>query len=149
MSTDVSCLSLTWSQINRKSHLDALARYNDPAGSLAAYRKLFLNVDGPSVPFVPMFLVDLVHTQEDFGDRDGRICFYQRYRLHEIISTMLRGQPRRYNITSNDETSAFIQEHLRDESQRDKQWVLNRSQVLQKWELDNAHLRRGPEKVGF
>jgi len=145
----ISRLSVTWSQVNRKSNLDALARYNDPPGPLAIYRKLWLNVDGPSVPFVAMFLVDLVRMQENLGDRDGYICFQQRYRLYEIISNMLRGQPRQYNIVSNEATLAFIQDHLHDQSQKDKQWAWSRSEELEQWEIDDPYLRRGLENAGF
>lgn len=145
----ISRLSVTWSQINRKSNLDALARYHDPPGPLAIYRKLWLNIDGPSVPFVAMFLVDLVRMQENLGDRDGCICFHRRYRLYEIISSILRGQPRQYNITPNDATLAFIQDHLHDQNQKDKQWAWSRSEELEQWEIENAHLRRGLEKAGF
>jgi len=148
-STVISRLPLTWAHVGRKSTLDALLRHNEPTGGFSGYRSLLQNVDGSCVPFVGMYMTDLVHIQDQFSDEDGRICFLQKQRWYETIMAMLRYQSKPYDIAENDPTLKFIEEHLREDSTKDQNWFWVRSQEVEETELAHADIRKGLEAAGF
>ncbi|KAF8167469.1 ras guanine nucleotide exchange factor domain-containing protein [Crassisporium funariophilum] len=148
-STVITRLHLTWAHVNRKSNLDALLRYNEPTGGFAGYRNLVQQAEGSCVPFIGMFLTDIVHVQEQFNQEEGRICFYQRARWYETITNMLRFQPRPYSIAVSESTMNFIDGHLREGSGRDQGWFWTKSQEVQQSELAHADIRKGLEAAGF
>ncbi|KAG5645359.1 hypothetical protein DXG03_006421 [Asterophora parasitica] len=150
-STVVTRLHLTWAHVNRKSALDNLLRHNEPTGGFSGYRALLQNVEGPCVPFVSMFLTDLVHIQDHYSDEGDNICFIQRQRSYETVSAILKYQSRNYDIAESESTMAFTTRHLQmmvDEA-RDKDWYWARSQEVQQSELANADIRKGLEAAGF
>src|SRR5882762_3881316 len=95
-STVITRLHLTWSHASRKSHLDAMLRFNNPSGGFSAYRSLLNLVDGPCVPFLTMFLTDLVHVQDQNPDSlpsssdEPLICFTKSRRWYSVVTSMLR-----------------------------------------------------------
>lgn len=148
-STVISRLPLTWVHVGRKSTLDGLLRHNEPTGGFSGYRSLLQNVEGPCVPFVGMYMTDLVHIQDQFSDENGRICFLQKQRWYETITAMLRYQSKPYDVAENDSTLKFIEEHLREDSKKDQNWFWVRSQQVEETELAHADIRKGLEAAGF
>lgn len=148
-STVISRLPLTWVYVGRKPTLDGLLRHNDPTGGFSGYRNLLQNVDGSCVPFLGMYMTDLVHIQDQFSDENGQICFLQRQRWYETVVAMLRYQSKPYDITKNSSTLKFIEDHLREDSSNDQNWFWSRSQEIENLELSHADIRKGLEAVGF
>ncbi|KAG5639548.1 hypothetical protein H0H81_012219 [Sphagnurus paluster] len=148
-STVISRLHLTWAHVSRKNTLDALLKYNEPTGGFAGYRSLLQAVEGPCVPFIIMYLTDLVHIQDHYTDEGERICFLQRQRSYETVSAILRYQTRAYGIAESESTMSFICRHLGDEFARDSSWFWMRSQEVQQSELAHADIRKGLEAAGF
>lgn len=147
----IARLHLTWVHVSRRSIFDSLLRYSDPKGGFAAYRTLMQNAEGPCVPFISMYLTDIVHVRDHFAKADGddRICFYQRARWYEIVTNVLKHQSRPYNIALVEQTSKFIEDHLRENTGRDQNWFWSKSQEVQHTEVANADIRKGLEEAGF
>jgi son of sevenless len=148
-STVVSRLVLTWAYVGRKSILDGLLQHNEPTGGFSGYRSLLQNIEGSCVPFIGMYMTDLVHIQDQFSDDNGRICFFQRQRWYETITAMLRYQSRPYDIAENDSTLKFIEEHLREDSTNDQNWFWSKSQEIEELEVSHADMKKGLEAAGF
>ncbi|KAF8807994.1 ras GEF [Phlegmacium glaucopus] len=148
-STVITGLHLTWGHTSRKTSLDSLLRYSEPTGGFAGYRSLLQQAEGPCVPFITMFLTEMVHVQDQFSETEGRISFYQRTRWYEIITAMLRFQSRPYSIAVDEPTAGLIESHLREGSCCDPGWFWKRSQEIQKAEVTHADIRKGLEAAGF
>ncbi|KAJ7116791.1 ras guanine nucleotide exchange factor domain-containing protein [Mycena crocata] len=149
-STVISRLHLTWAHVGKKSILDALIKFNDPTGGFSGYRSLLANAgDSPSVPFIGMYLTDIVHIADQFNDQDGQISFVQRQRWYEVVGVMLRAQTKPYNIAESETTLNFIWGHLRMDSMKDQTWFWEKSQEVQQSELAHADIRKGLEAAGF
>jgi son of sevenless-like protein len=148
-STVITRLHLTWAQVGRKSNLDALLKYNEPTGGFSGYRSLLLNVEGSCVPFIGMYLTDIVHIQDQFSDDGPLLCFLQRQRLYEVVTVMLRYQSRPYNIAESESMQNFVSAHLHTGSLQEQGWFWTRSQEVQQSELAHADIRKGLEAAGF
>ncbi|KAF9486355.1 ras GEF [Pholiota conissans] len=150
-SADITRLHLTWAHVNRKASLETLLRYNEPTGGFAGYRSILQNAEGPCVPFITMYLTDIIHTQDSFAyqDIDGRVCFYKRARWYEIVNNILKFQKRKYNIAPNETSKQFIEGQLAIASSRDQNWFWSKSQEVQHSELAHADIRKGLERAGF
>ncbi|TFK26715.1 ras GEF [Coprinopsis marcescibilis] len=150
-STVITKLHLTWAHVGRKSQYDALLKYNDPTGGFAAYRLFMGNIDKTAacVPFITMYLTDLVRTKEQYSDEPDRICFLQRQRWHETITTILLFQRRQYLLLIDEQIATFVRNHLTEATSKDNTWFWSRSQQLQQTELTHADIRKGLEQAGF
>ena len=147
-SSVITGLQLTWARTSRKSVLDGLLRYSDPTGGFAKYRMLLKQVEGPCVPFITMFLTEMIHVDR-FPEREGLISFYQRTRWYEAITAMLMFQSRPHKIAADELTINFIEGHLREGSCCDPGWFWKRGQEIQRAEATHADIRRGLEAAGF
>ncbi|TDL26433.1 ras GEF [Rickenella mellea] len=67
-STVLARLHLTWAHVGRSSHLEPLTKLNEPTSNFTAYRTLYQSIEGPCVPFIGMFLSDLLHVQDSLKD---------------------------------------------------------------------------------
>ena len=67
-STVIQRLHLTWAYAKKTSHLDLLTQLNDPAGSFTAYRQAQQATDTPCVPFIGMYLTDILHINDHYHD---------------------------------------------------------------------------------
>jgi son of sevenless-like protein len=156
-STALTRLHLTWAHTGRRSTLDNLLKYNDPTGGFAGYRGLIQSAEGPCLPFIGMFLTDIVHTNDQLADDFPSvskpditlISFSKRQRYFDIISAMLRHQRKPYNFAENDSTKMFIESHLKDAATKDQEWFWVKSQEVQQTELAHADIRKGLEAAGF
>lgn len=144
-------LHLTWAHVGRKSNLETLSKFNDPTGGFSGYRTLHSNADGPCVPFIGMYLTDLVHIGDTFPKEGDQISFIKCQRWYDAVATMLKSQPKPYLIAENESTAAFISGHLRSmgTTQKDQQRLWARSQEMQQSELASSDIRRGLEAAGF
>ncbi|KAG7099854.1 hypothetical protein E1B28_001661 [Marasmius oreades] len=156
-STVIARLHLTWAHVNKKHTLDSLTKQNEPTGHFAVYRNLQLNADGPCVPFVGMYLNDIVHIKDQYSDekdpdvdpRQWKISYTQRQRWYEVAKIMLRSQSKPYKFAENKATMEFIN---RATATFPKDWQAKfwaKSQVVQHSEIANADIRRGLEAAGF
>ncbi|KAG6897953.1 hypothetical protein C0992_008343 [Termitomyces sp. T32_za158] len=149
-STVITRLHLTWAHVGRKNILDGLLKHNEPTGGFAGYRNLLQNVEGPCVPFISMYLTDLVHIQDAFGDEPGgRICFLQRQRSYQTVNAMLRFQSRPHDIAESESVMGFIKRSLQADGERDNNYFWAKSQEVQQMELAHADIRKGLEAAGF
>ncbi|KAJ7269310.1 ras guanine nucleotide exchange factor domain-containing protein [Mycena haematopus] len=148
-STVISRLHLTWAHVGRKSILDGLIKFNDPTGGFSGYRSLLNSAEGPCVPFIGMYLTDIVHISDQFSDSPENISFLKRQRWYEVVQVMLRSQKQPYNIAESDSTLTFIWTHLRMDSLKDQTWFWEKSQEVQQSELAHADIRKGLEAAGF
>jgi son of sevenless-like protein len=157
-STAITRLHLTWAHVGKKSNLDTLLKYNEPTGGFSGYRNLLQTAEGPCVPFIGMFLTDIVHIQDQFGDNtsptaanpeNSLICFVKRQRWYDVITTMLRHQQKPYNIAECESTRSFIENHIQSANTRDPSWFWSKSQEVQHSELAHADIRRGLVEAGF
>lgn len=145
----ITRLHLTWAHVGRKSALETLLRFSEPAGGFSAYKKLLSTTEGPCIPFIGMYLTDIAHINDTYTDEDTKICFLQRKRWHQVVTTMIRYQSRPYDIFENESTHSFIHRHLYEEPSRDHDWFWARSQDVQHSELAHADIRKGLEAAGF
>ncbi|KAK7063870.1 ras guanine nucleotide exchange factor domain-containing protein [Favolaschia claudopus] len=148
-STVISRLHLTWAHVNRRSSLEGLVKFNDPSGGFSGYRMLMSNAEGSCVPFIGMYLTDIVHISDQFSDHDGVISFLKRQRWYEVVQVMLRSQKQPYNVAESETALSFITMHLRMDSMKDQTWFWEKSQEVQQSELAHADIRKGLEAAGF
>ncbi|KAG5341697.1 hypothetical protein C0989_007924 [Termitomyces sp. Mn162] len=149
-STVITRLHLTWAHVSRKNILDGLLKHNEPTGGFLGYRNLLKNVEGPCVPFISMYLTDLVHIQDKFGDEPGRICFLQRQYLYKTVTAMLRFQSKPHqDIAESESVMGFIKRSLQADGEKDNNWFWAKSQEVQQLELAHADIRKGLEAAGF
>ncbi|KAF9021750.1 ras GEF [Hymenopellis radicata] len=145
-------LHLTWAHVGRKTHLDALLKYNDPTGGFSAYRRWQESVSTSCVPFVGMYLTDIVHIQDKFDSDDeqaGWISFIKRRQWYDVVTTMLHHQQKPYDIGESGSTQKFIANHLRTMGMKDRSWFWARSEEVRHSEFAHADIRRGLEAAGF
>jgi len=136
----VQKLSLTIAHVSKKSVLDSLSRYNDPSNSFATYRKLN-NVDGPCLPFIAMYLTDLVHIEDQLSDKEsGPICFYKRRRFFHVISIMLRHQKEPY-LLPLDDVAVFLRDQLRKEPLMERE-LWEKSEEVRQLEVAHIDIRK-------
>lgn len=150
-SAAITNLHLTWAHVNRRAALEALSHYNEPNGGFARYRNLLRDAEGPCVPFITMYLSDIIHAEEHFAYQDtgGRICFYKRARWYETINNILKFAKRPYNIPLDETMKHFIEVQLLAASEHDSDWFWTKSHEVQRTEVAHADIRKGLEAAGF
>lgn len=155
-STVITRLHLTWAHVSRKSHMDILLKFNEPSGGFSGYRTLLQSVDGPCVPFIIMFLTDIIHIQDQIPDylesethQEPLIYFAKRQRGYDVVSAILRYQTLLYPVSENEPTGNFILGQFRAASTKDQSWFWSKSQEVQQTELAHADIRKGLEAAGF
>jgi son of sevenless-like protein len=78
------------------SHLDPLSELSDPTTNYAQLRKVLASVDGPCIPFLGMYLDDLVHINDQVPDvlsgNPPLINFSKRQNLADAASAIVRHQ---------------------------------------------------------
>jgi son of sevenless-like protein len=103
-STVISRLHLTWAHVSRVNHLDALTKLAEPANNFSAWRSLLAAVDGPCVPFIGMYLTDIVHINDQLPNTiPGApglpfICFQKRMKWADAVTSIVRHQGKPYSL---------------------------------------------------
>ena len=67
-SADISRLHLTWAHTGRNHQFEVLSKLNEPTSNFSALRAVMQAVEGPCVPFIGIYLTDLVHIQDQMRD---------------------------------------------------------------------------------
>lgn len=148
----ITRLTFTWTHTSRRSQLDALLKHNEPSGGFAGYRSLLRHVEDnvPCVPFITMYLTDLLRTREQFHDERDSISFVQRQRWCETVTAMLKFQHRPPQQVYDEYITTFVRDRLRDvQRPPDDPWFWEKSQELLVIEHANADIRKGLEQAGF
>lgn len=150
-SSVIKRLHLTWAAAARSTHLDDLAKLNDAPGNFSAYREALKDVDSSCVPFMAMFLTEIVRTQcqPDTRGDPPLINFTKRMRFFDTITSMLRFQTKPHFISEKDSILAFVEHQLTINGEKDQDWIWKRSETVQKQEMKDADILGGLEKAGF
>ncbi|TFK56485.1 ras GEF [Heliocybe sulcata] len=159
-STVISRLHLTWAHVSRGSHLEPLAKLIEPTGNFSAYRGIIASAEGPCIPFVGMYLSDLVHIGDQHPDTIDippsdacpgytLINFVKRQKWCDTINVMLKFQGKCYPYAPDSATLSFIETNLQKAAGKDHSTFWVKSQEVQSNELAHADIRKGLEAAGF
>jgi len=149
----ITRLDVTWIHVGRKTHLDALLKYNEPNGGFSAFRNLLSQVERATacVPFVTMYLSDLLRIREQYQDQPDRISFIQRQRWHDTIRAMLKFQRRQSQLIYDDYITTFVKGMLKtfESGPDDDAWLWSKSEDVRKAERDPMESRKVLESSGL
>lgn len=157
-SSVLSRLHLTWALVTRGNYLQALTRLTESTGNFQAQRALYQSLEGSCVPFVGMYLTDIVHVNDQLKDSfvssktpstPPLINFVKRQKWYEAVHAILKYQSKAHNITENSQIMGLVEAQLSFASTIDQQSLWARSQQLQQDEVAHADIRRGLEAAGF
>lgn len=154
----ISCLKLTWQQVTKMSHFNFLRKLEDPSSNFAAQRQFELAANGPSIPFVLMYLNDLERLNEEYSDTIAfsfppapinapLINFLKREKYYDVVTTMLRHQQVKYNFLEDPSLMAFLEESLAEMQENDG-FLITKSKEVQQVEAKHAYVRKGLELAG-
>ena len=161
---DVGKLHLTWAHVVRAATLEQLVRLTDPTGHFAAYKSLHASLDGPCVPFISIFLTELVHAHDqhpdimatpappepDLGTPRPLINFIKLRRLSDIIAQMLKFVNKPYkSLVENSTMTTAIEQQIELAVSKDAGYFWQRSQELQGSEVTHADIWRNLNDAGF
>lgn len=163
-SGDVGKLHLTWASVSRGSTLEQMVKITDPTGKFSAYRLLHNTVDTACVPFISIFLTDLVHINDQFPDvlpvptgpvpdqppPRHLINFVKLQRLSDVISLIVKFHDKQYkSITENPGMMGIIEQQIATAATKDKGFFWQRSQELQTAEATHADIWKNLNDAGF
>lgn len=156
-STVLQRLHLTWAHVGRTSHLPPLNQLNDPAGSFSACRHAQQNTDTPCVPFIGMYLTDIVHINDVYQDssvdtgktKERMFSFVKRRKWSDILDITLAHQKKMYSYAEDPATTRFIESSLSLASEIKPAAFWTQSQDVQQVERARADIRKGLEAAGF
>lgn len=173
-STVISKLHLTWAHVGRASHLDSLTKFNDPSSSFAPFRRaqqaLEHDADAPCVPFIGMYLTDVVHINDQHKDKDTPAAstsgdsisdtesvktseryfnFVKRRKWSDTIDAMLAFQHRSFPFTQDPTIMQFIEMNFVVAAEKDPASFWTKSQEVLQAEVASADIRKGLEAAGF
>lgn len=161
---DIGKLHLTWAHVLRAATLEQLVHLTDPTGRFAAYKALHASLDGPCVPFISIFLTELVHAHEHHPDFMATpappepdlvtprplINVMKLRRLGEIIGQMLKFVNKPYrNLVENPTMTSAIEQQIELAVSKDAGFFWQRSQELQGTEVTHADIWRNLNDAGF
>jgi son of sevenless-like protein len=101
-STVIARLHLTWAHVGRVNHLDTLTKLAEPASNFSTWRTLLASTEGPCIPFIGMYLSDIVHVNDQLPDTIpgpgglAFICFQKRMKWAEAVNSIVRHQGKPY-----------------------------------------------------
>jgi len=159
----IAKLQLTWAHVNKTSHVDPLVKLSEPTNNFATYRHLFSSANGPCLPYIGIYLSDMVKVSEtapnfikvpssDSTSEISLINFMKRQKMGEVAHTILRHQPKvrdSYKITEVTQVLQYVENQLRVAAGKDEGSFWMRSQEVQHAELAHADIRKGLEAAGF
>ncbi|KAF8578614.1 ras GEF [Ramaria rubella] len=163
----IAKLQLTWAHVGRASHVEPLVKLSEPTGNFIAYRNLFSFATGPCLPYIGIYLSDMVKLSENApncikappsGGTDEvtpellLINFTKRQKMAEVAFAIVRHQPKvrdQYKIAEMPAIMQFLEERLRVAAEKDEGSFWMRSREVQHAELAHADIRKGLEAAGF
>ncbi|KIJ54182.1 hypothetical protein M422DRAFT_241434 [Sphaerobolus stellatus SS14] len=166
----IAKLQLTWAHVNRASHIEPLIKLSQPVNNFAAFRNAFRSVEGPCLPYLGIYLSDMVRVAEPLPDTikvpitDPELLeaaggagelklinFWKYQRMADITQYIIRHQPkvREWKIPEVQPTMQFVESQLALAAQKDEGGFWMRSQEVQHAELAHADIRKGLEAAGF
>ncbi|KAI0348122.1 ras GEF [Trametopsis cervina] len=159
-STVIRRLHLTWAHVGKASHLSSLTQLNDPAGSFHAYRQAQQATDSPCVPFIGMYLTDIVHIHDQYLDEplvhenstvpaDRLFNIIKRRKWTETLDAALAHQRQQYSYDQDPLIMNLIESNLTISSGIAQTAFWAQSQDIQSVERQRADIRRGLEAAGF
>ena len=159
-STVIQRLHLTWAHVGKASHLASLTQLNEPAGSFSSYRQAQQDTDSPCVPFIGMYLTDILHINDHYEDAsvntgkstestEKLFNFVKRRKWAETLDTILAHQKQHYHFTQDLLTTQLIEASLARASEVVPAAFWAQSQDIQATERQRADIRRGLEAAGF
>lgn len=158
-SSDISRLHLTWAHVNKKAHLEPLARLNDPSGNFSAFRSVQRTGDLPSIPFIGPYLTDIIHINDQYIHRDNTIStargpallfnFVKRRKWTDVLDAIFRHQSEQYTFLPTVVVMSQIETQLNMAAGVEQAAFWAKSADVQREERTSADLRRGLEAAGF
>ncbi|KAI0690763.1 ras guanine nucleotide exchange factor domain-containing protein [Cytidiella melzeri] len=156
-STVIQRLHLTWAYVGKASHLAPLNQLNDPAGSFSAYRQAQHATDTPCVPFIGMYLTDILHINDQYHDSSvstgsstkRMFHFVKRRKWSDTLDTILAHQKRPYPWSQDLMTVQFIEASLARASEVVQAAFWAQSHDIQAAERQRSDIRKGLEAAGF
>lgn len=157
-STVISRLHLTWAHVGRSSHLEPLKRFNEPAGNFSAFRHAQQSLDVPCIPFIGMYLTDIVHINDQYMDStvstnksssEKLFSFVKRRKWSDALDAMLYHQKKQYPYVEETTIMKFIETNLKVSAEKEPSSFWDRSHEVQQGEVASADIRKGLEAAGF
>jgi son of sevenless-like protein len=153
----ITRLHATWTHSRQHGQIDALLKHHESPDRFSIYRTLAHTAEGPCVPFVRVFLTDILDNNDQIADcfpspsnpDVNLICFSKRQRLYEIVSTVLRHQSKTYGFAENEAMRTSIEGYLQSAGAITEDWFWTRSQEVQLSELAHIDIRKALEAVGL
>ena len=173
----ISKLYLTWAHVGearRASHLGPLTKLNDPSGGFAAFRQAqqAIENDGtPCVPFVGMYLTDIVHINDKYKDRDVLIksrnqdedeeqkheapfqeryySFVKRRKWSDVLEEMLAFQKTAYPFLQDPTIAQLVETSMLIGGEKEQATFWEKSEEVLKAEVESADIRKGLKDAGF
>jgi son of sevenless len=153
-------LHLTWAYAKKTSHLDQLTQLNDPAGSFAAYRQAQQATDTPCVPFIGMYLTDILHINDHYQDSSVKtgmsadhterlFSFVKRRKWSDTLDTILAHQKQRYTFPQDLMIIQLIEASLIRANEVVPNAFWAQSHDIQAAERQSLDIRGGLEDAGF
>jgi len=102
--------------------LNEMIKLGAPANNFGAYKSLLQSINGPCVPFIGMYLVEIIEINDQFSDTISTskgglsastlINFTKRFKWAEVIEPMLRFQNKAYGYLEAQQMMTFIEASL-------------------------------------
>ncbi|KAF7970865.1 hypothetical protein HWV62_22678 [Athelia sp. TMB] len=140
-STTISMLHMTWSHSHRAAQLATMQEYNNPSRAFATYRALLRSAEGPTIPFVPMFLTEITHIRDAMPDTLESLASPE--------SLILFVKQQRCFPSEKESVSACIAEQLRTAERRGDEWFWSKTHNTQAVELGQSDIRASMAVAGF
>ncbi|EJD54484.1 ras GEF [Auricularia subglabra TFB-10046 SS5] len=170
-SADLSRLSRTWNEVSSSvtKTFQHMQKFNDPTANYSVCRQFIQEATGPCVPFIAMYLRDLLHLNERLPDNlvaflsplsatrsspattDGPafINFWKRRQLAQTINAMLKHQGVAYAFGEDAVTMSFLQERMALAAATDRELFWKRSQEIRQAEAAFGDIKKQMEWAGF
>lgn len=153
----ISGLHLTWAHVNRTAHFASMSQLNEPSGNFSAFRKLQRSCDAPCVPFIGLYLTDILHIQDQYRDNtittargtEPMFNFVKRRKWTDVFDLVFRPQGKHYPFSHDVSAMSQIETQLTLASGIEQATFWSKSEEVQQSERASADLRRGLEAAGF
>lgn len=163
-STVIAKLYLTWAHVGparRASHLEPLAKLNDPSGGFMAFRQTqqALEPKTPCVPFVGMYLTDILHINDHYGDKEVTtspgapeerfFSFVKRRKWTDVLDLMLASQKFPYPFAQDPTLAQLIETNLASAAEKDQATYWAKHKEVLQAEVESADIRQSLKDAGF